>query len=908
MHDRDNDGGGESTRSETTGLEYGPISVMPIERVDAGLSGPDSLDTDADAPVALGRYRIGTLIGEGGMGSVFEGYDRQLDRAVAIKIIRRGARPAAQQRLKREAEVMAKLAHPNVLTVLDVGEDGGEVFIVLERIVGRSLAAWLEPSRSSRDILDRFLAAGDGLAAAHREDVVHGDFKPANVLMGRDGRVRVSDFGVGRLRDGDDPTLPDAETATHGRLWGTPRYMAPELFEGRKPNESSDLYAFAAPVYESLYDRPVAEAATVPELAVVKSKPVSIPSSPSVPRWVRNVLARALDPEPSARPRDVRDVLDVLGRRRWSAARTGAVVGAAGVVLGGAAWTQSLDDRLQCDGAQERVATVWNDARRGEVAEAFASFEASYAATVWKRVEPVLDDYAKTWSEAHTETCEATRAGEQSAELLDAKMSCLARQLVALDAFATGLSSGDRKVLDHASRAASDLQPASACLELESVDTSLVPSAALAAHVAAVEDSLTRLRTASSLARYDEAQELCDAAVRDADRIGFEPLIAKVRYWSGRCMIQGGKWAEGREQLQGAAFAAEELGDDALAAEAGLSLMSLLVGSLDDSRGAVAWSPHAEVALKRAHASPREWSRLHDSRALALIDLGRIDEAVEALELANKFANEGQLDAYGRSEIHERTGKLHKLRGEFAEAVPEFRAAHDIHVDLNGPGHPNAIMAQVELADAQGAAGQLEDAVASYDAVEALARESFGTEHPIYWSLQVNHAVALNAVERFDEAAEIQKAAADAFERLVGREHPRYGGSLANLAATLGKAGRHAEAAEQAEIAVPLLKKAFGDDHPIVGFALGTWGAGLINTERWDEAIPPLEEALDLRRRYPESEADTAEVEFALARALFHSGRDEARGLRLAKAALEGVKIDGYDKGIEAVTEWLEAR
>lgn len=244
MHDRDNDGGGESTRSETTGLEYGPISVMPIERVDAGLSGPDSLDTDADAPVALGRYRIGTLIGEGGMGSVFEGYDRQLDRAVAIKIIRRGARPAAQQRLKREAEVMAKLAHPNVLTVLDVGEDGGEVFIVLERIVGRSLAAWLEPSRSSRDILDRFLAAGDGLAAAHREDVVHGDFKPANVLLADDGRVLLADFGLAQVARGDDDS-------TRGRA-GTPRFMAPEVRRGEPPSKASDQYSFGVALLEAL--------------------------------------------------------------------------------------------------------------------------------------------------------------------------------------------------------------------------------------------------------------------------------------------------------------------------------------------------------------------------------------------------------------------------------------------------------------------------------------------------------------------------------------------------------------------------------------------------------------------------------------------------------------------------------
>ncbi len=295
MRDRENDGRGASTRSETTGLDYRPISIVPIERIEAGLSGPDSLDSDTDAPVALGRYRIGALIGEGGMGCVFEGYDRQLDRAVAIKVIRRGARPAAQQRLKREAEVMAKLAHPNVLTVLDVGEDGGEVFVVLERIFGRSLATWLEPARSTHDVLDRFLAAGDGLAAAHREGVVHGDFKPSNVLLADDGRVLLADFGLAQVaRDDDD--------STRGRA-GTPRFMAPEVRRGSPPSKLSDQYSFGVALLEAVGG------------LLESGRP------PRVPAGLRKrhpglepAISRMLAADPSRRFATVAEALDTLRR------------------------------------------------------------------------------------------------------------------------------------------------------------------------------------------------------------------------------------------------------------------------------------------------------------------------------------------------------------------------------------------------------------------------------------------------------------------------------------------------------------------------------------------------------------------------------------------------------------------
>ncbi len=237
-------------------------------------------------PVTIGRFRVGRRIGVGALGVVHAAEDPQLQRTVALKLLRsRWRRDAAawRERMLREARAMARLAHPNVVTVHEVGEDGDDVYIVMELVKGKTLRTWLQTPRAWSRVLDVFVDAGRGLAAAHEAGLVHRDFKPENVLVGDDGRTRVTDFGLARASD-------DREEGFEG----TPAYTAPEQRRGEPPTPVADQFSFCVALYEGLYGRrpfpnddPLA-----PPLA---------PSSDDVPSLIWPALRRGLDRDPHER-------------------------------------------------------------------------------------------------------------------------------------------------------------------------------------------------------------------------------------------------------------------------------------------------------------------------------------------------------------------------------------------------------------------------------------------------------------------------------------------------------------------------------------------------------------------------------------------------------------------------------
>ncbi|HEX7840695.1 MAG TPA: serine/threonine-protein kinase, partial [Kofleriaceae bacterium] len=213
----------------------------------------------------LGRYHVERVVGIGGMGVVYAGHDPELDRKVAIKLLLPDAHldpGTLRSRLKQEAQAMARLSHPNVISVYDVGSWGDQVFLVMELVEGSTLSDWLRAGpRGWREILGVFLAAGAGLDAAHRAGIIHRDFKPDNVLVSRTQRICVTDFGLAhRLEDASDayraiPPLGPQGTAViqNGLLIGTPAYMAPEQIRGEPTDPRADLFSFCVALYEALY-------------------------------------------------------------------------------------------------------------------------------------------------------------------------------------------------------------------------------------------------------------------------------------------------------------------------------------------------------------------------------------------------------------------------------------------------------------------------------------------------------------------------------------------------------------------------------------------------------------------------------------------------------------------------------
>jgi formylglycine-generating enzyme required for sulfatase activity len=279
---------------------------------------------------ALGRYIVVERLGAGSAGVVYAAYDPELDRKVALKILRRLETDAGesrrQARFVREAKAIAKLTHPNVVGIFDVGVDDGRVFLAMEHLAGGTLRDWMTaaPNRPWRETVKMFVAVGKGLAAANAAGLVHRDFKPDNVLLDRAGTPKVADFGLVRLSDlSDDAPVDvtheevpraDARVTRTGAMAGTPAYMAPEQFRGKPTDGRTDQFAFCVALYEALYGRRPFEAETVFDLAeaVIRERIAPAPKNANVPSWIRRSLLRGLRADPTQRYAKLDDLLAAL--------------------------------------------------------------------------------------------------------------------------------------------------------------------------------------------------------------------------------------------------------------------------------------------------------------------------------------------------------------------------------------------------------------------------------------------------------------------------------------------------------------------------------------------------------------------------------------------------------------------
>ncbi len=307
----------------------------------------------AGEATTIGPYQVLKLLGEGGMGVVYAAYDDTLERKVALKLIRGAAmrRPDGRARTLREARALARLSHPNVVHVYQVGEVDGEIYVAMEFLTGPTLRTWLAAKpRTWREVLAVFRQAGEGLAAAHRQGVIHRDFKPANVIVGDDGRVRVLDFGLAHFfgldgEEGEHTELPavgpitDVLLTQTGAVLGTPAYMAAEQFAGGRGDAKTDQFSFCTALYEALYgQRPfVGEQLDALALAVRDGRVKPVTTHHEVPPWLHRVVMRGLVPEPAMRWPSMDALLGALSppetRTRWG--RGAAITGGVGALLAG---------------------------------------------------------------------------------------------------------------------------------------------------------------------------------------------------------------------------------------------------------------------------------------------------------------------------------------------------------------------------------------------------------------------------------------------------------------------------------------------------------------------------------------------------------------------------------------------
>ena len=515
----------------------------------------------------IGRYVVLERLGGGGMGVVYSAYDPKLDRRVALKLLRPdvSGNGDAQKRLLREGQTLARLAHPNVVNVHDLGEFEGRVFVDMEFVKGSTLTEWLHArARSWREIVDVFVQAGRGLAAAHAVGIVHRDFKPDNVLVGDDGRVRVADFGIALLARSDvtlparmpapedvpdsktdDPVVTDPERGA-SVVQGTLPYMAPEQIYGRAADARSDQWSFCVSLAEALLgEHPYA---AVPLANRFGPGAPGLSRSPRIPSWLRPLLVRGLRTDPDGRFPSMEALLGALSRdpRAGWVRLAGAV--AMFVFVGGAAlgYVRLKHQRsLVCMNGEERLAGVWDDARREQVSRAFMAVQKPFAGIAWQGARAVLDDYAREWARVYQDSCEATHVrGEQSANLLDLRMACLNDRRKDLGAVADVFAHADVPVVTNALAAAQALPSLAYCSDASALRARIQPpDGATAQQVASIRQDLASVRAMVSAGKQRDAaaraHELADAA----DKLGYVPLQAEALLVNGQVRDSVGDYA-----------------------------------------------------------------------------------------------------------------------------------------------------------------------------------------------------------------------------------------------------------------------------------------------------------------------------------------------------------------------------
>ena len=505
-----------------------------------------------DEQVHLGRYHLLEMVGAGGMGVVWGAWDPQLERRVAIKLVK-ATMQAARDRIQLEGQALAKLSHPNVVTVHDVGVVDDQVYIVMEWVRGQNLRAYGRAPRSLREIVAIYRAAGEGLAAAHAAGLIHRDFKPDNAIRGDDGRVRVLDFGLARsdLRSaGDSDGEPTRSELTRGA--GTPRYMPPEQAEGGALTPAVDQYAFCVSLREALAGRNA------------DGKDADIPG------WIEAILTRGTAREPGARFPSIAELLRALARdpaRIWRRRLiiAGALAAtAAAFVIGNLRASGSAVE--PCTGSRQEIARAWSPAARAQMAGHLQTLGA-YGAGEASRLDGELGKYAERWAASHRAACLANERGELTAQIYERNLGCLVRARVSFETAIDLLSRVPGERLSNAVVAARGLPETERCLTETQAQAVDPPPRELAARAGALGNQIARLRVLAT-ASDPSVAAAAEAMVAQTQELGYPPLVARAHLVQGLDLLVRGELGKALAALEQAAAIALDTRDDTLFVEA----------------------------------------------------------------------------------------------------------------------------------------------------------------------------------------------------------------------------------------------------------------------------------------------------------------------------------------------------
>jgi eukaryotic-like serine/threonine-protein kinase len=723
----------------------------------------------------IGRYVLISPLGVGGMGEVYTAYDPSLDRRIALKVIKPvvsdGELLGARALLVAEAHALAKLSHPNVVAVYDVGTDANDVYVAMEYIEGTTLTSWLGEARPWSEIVDRFVAAGRGLAAAHSAGLVHRDFKPDNVLIGNDGRVRVIDFGIALATKGRRAEMPQDAS-----IVGTPSFMAPEQFEAGNVGPHSDQFSFAVALYQALWRTwPFAgDNDFMVREAVLAGQLIEPPES-GVPAPVRGAVLRALSRDPAKRFPSMTDLLAALQPppARRAAPYVAGVLVMVGVVVAGVvalAVTSRTTDEL-CTGFSRDLVGVWDPARKQTVRRAVD-------ADAWPSVERVFDAYAAELVSRKAAVCRATSVtGEQTPAVMERRMACLDTRRRELDA-AIALVAAGGAPSGQAVEIAGGLHTISGCDNLASLRS--LPDAP-PAEIHGIEDGLAKIRALRLGGDTKQARTLAAHVLARAQGLSWGTAVARAIVERGLAEAADGDPKAARETLFEAIRQADEVDDPASKATAWIGLVFVEAVGMREPSEALRWAKHAEGALTKAGSDP---------------------------------------DAQGTL-LHNTAAALHALDRD-AEALDHEQRALVLYEHAFGPRHFRVASQRGVVAQALRRVTKLADALREGEASVTQLEELLGKNHKTLAPMLNNLAITYDELGRLDDARTALERALAIKERELGPTHVSLGIPLSNLAALQRRLGHFDVADALLGRAYDIRVAALGANHPDVTRILQT--------------------------------------------------------------------------------------
>jgi tetratricopeptide (TPR) repeat protein/predicted Ser/Thr protein kinase len=842
-----------------------------------------------EPPPRIGRFVVLRKLGEGGMGEVYLAYDAELDRRLAIKLVRAdvasGRADTFAERLRKEAQAIARLSDPHVVPVFEVGRDGDRTFVAMEYVAGSTLRAWLKAEPRSLDaILQVFAQAGAGLCAAHRAGVVHRDFKPDNVLVGEDGRVRVVDFGLARSAapdpsgSTDDPAVPGRAT-TPGL--GTPRYMAPEQWAGDAIDARADQFAFCVSLWEALHGVPPFPGRTPAEVCgrVLAGNIEPPPAGRRVPRAIRDALRRGLSNAPADRFADLSALLQELARVRGRSRRRAGwgvlLVACTGVLL-----VALRDTEPRCEPGGARLGAVWGDTGRdGVVLRLQALVRSPHAIDV---AVAAVDERAAAWMRTYDESCAATRIrGERSPEAFERRVACLDTERARLLAFAQALGDEDDAAAAKAIEAASDLPDPSRCLQ--AADREEAPPPPCATDVRA---EIARTQVERTTARPADARTRADAALQAAESCGDATARAEALLERGRIALMLEEPDADATLIAAAKLAIESRNEDALVGAA-ITLADRYGVERDEPAHGRSWLSIAEAAAAElATDDPRQVDLLEVRADLAEAD-GRIDESEAHLRDAlTRLEAMGRGDRPVAARLYTALAWVAQRRAQWEPALELHERALAIRREVLSEDHPSLASTWNGIGTVYGELGRLDEAEAAFAEGLRVLERSVGRSHPDAATLYLAMASRRAQNGRLEAAWEALEHAREVIEEsptaITPKQRDYY---MVTRAILLAERGELAESeAEWRQVAER---------------RMALWGGSSVNTalahvslcqvlglrERWDEAAAECRRAIAIHELATgRDDPSIAELWERLAKAERAAGREQAAEIAEARA------------------------